>query len=116
MVHGKFGKVLTYASTTAVKLGELPPNAVIHTINVNVAVAGNASGNDYVQIGTADSASRYAANVDVSSTGKASVTHTAYTGLVESTTGSTAIYAIYEPGGTAATAGSFSVVVEYCEV
>lgn len=106
-------KKIAYTDTTAITVGNVPPNSVIVDINVNVGTAFNAGGADYVDIGNASSANAYADNVNVASTGAATVTKTAACGAVLSTTASTPIKAVYVPAATAPSAGSAYVTVTY---
>jgi len=106
-------KNITYTDTTAITVGNIPPNSVIDTITVNVGTAFNAGGADYIDIGTAATAAAYADNVNVASTGKATVTMTAGACALLSSTASTPIEAVYIPAATAPSAGSAYVVITY---
>ena len=68
---------ITFATTTSTSMGFLPPNAYITDIKVLVTTAFNAGGTDVVDIGDETTATKYADDVDVSSTGSATVTSTA---------------------------------------
>ena len=107
-------KTVTYTDTTAIKIGGLPPKAVIKDIDVIVGTAFDAGGTDYISVGTLTDDDKFANDVDVSSTGKATVTPL-NVGAVESNTLSTDIYAIYVPGGTTPTAGTAEVIVTYVQ-
>ena len=104
---------LAYSSTTATFIGNLPTNASIRTIDVNVVTAFNATGIDQVDIGTSATPEKFAANVDVSTAGKATVTHAAGGLGVQSTADPTAIYALYTPGSTDATSGSAEITITF---
>ena len=106
-------KSITYANTTGVAVGQLPPNAYITDIKVLVTTAFTAGGNDYVDIGDADTAAKFANDVNVASTGAPTVTATAYWGVVQSSSAPTTIYVVYVPAGSTPTAGAAKVVVEY---
>jgi hypothetical protein len=109
---GAISKNLTYASTTATLVGSLPPNAVPIQVIVTVGTAFNAGTTNVIDVGTSGTANAFANDVDVSSTGSATVT-LASTGAVQSTTQSTDIYATFIPSGTAASAGSGYVTMVY---
>lgn len=111
--NGVLSKAITYSTITATEVGKLPPNAYIYDIKVLVTEAFNAASTDYVDIGTTASANRYADNVDVSSTTAASVTDTAYWGVVESTTEPTIVNVVYVPTGSSPTTGAAKIVVCY---
>ena len=104
---------VTYSNTSQVLIGQLPPNAKIADIKVLVATAFNDGGPSTIDVGTTASQARYANDVDVSSTGAASVTLTAQAGVVQSTTNPLSITAVYVPAATDPTAGSAKIVVEY---
>lgn len=104
---------LTYASTTAQFIGNLPANTSIQDIDVNVTTLFNATGIDQVDIGTSASPEKYAANIDVTTAGKATVTLAAGGLGVQSTSNPTAIYALYTPGATDATTGACEIVVTF---
>lgn len=102
---------ITFSSTTATLIGQLPPNAYIIRIEVAVTTAFNGGNNDYVDVGTSASAAAYANDIDVSSTGIAS--GTVIDASVQSTANPTEVYATYIATATVATAGAGRVVVEY---
>ena len=107
-------RAITYTDTTAVTIGYLPPNAYITDIQVLVTTAFTAGGNDYLDIGDATTADKYANDVVLSSTGAPTVTATAYWGVVASANNQTAIKAVYVPAGSTPGAGAAKVVVNYC--
>lgn len=106
-------KLISYTDTTAITVGNIPPNSIIENITVNVGTAFNAGGADIIDIGDSVDADEFAADIDVSSTGAATVTKTAECGAVLSTTASTPIKAVYVPAATSPTAGSAYVIVSY---
>ena len=105
-------KNITYTDTTAITVGNIPPNSIIVFIKVSVGTAFDAGSTDYIDIGNATTAAAYADNVNVASTGQATVTQTGV-GAVLSATSSTPIKAVYVPSGTAPTAGSGYVTIVY---
>jgi len=113
--YGVLSKAIAYTDTTAITVGYLPANAHIIDIIVTVGTAFNAGGNDYIDVGDASTANKYADNVNVASTGKASVT-VANVGAVQSTTAPTQIKAVYVPSATAPSAGSGYVSVLYVQL
>lgn len=108
---GYIQKQIGFGDTTATLLGQLPPNAYISEIRVLVTQNFDAGSTDVIDIGTSSSANRYANDIDVSSTGVATVTHTAFVGAVESVSDPTEIYAIYVPSGSAVTQGQCKVII-----
>ena len=105
-------KNIVYTDTTAITVGNVPPNSIIVDIKVTVGTAFDAGGADYIDIGDSTTAAKFADNVDVSSTGQATVTQL-NNGAVLSSTASTPIKAVYIPASTAATAGSGYVTIVY---
>ena len=106
---------LLYSNTSSTKIGSLPANSIITDIKVLVGTAFNAGNTDYLDIGDSEDADEFAANIDLSSTGKATVTMTEI-GAVESTSNPTDIYVIYTGSGTAPSAGSAYIIVEYVQI
>jgi hypothetical protein len=102
---------ITYASTTAFVVGQLPPGAFIVRIYVAVATAFNGGNVDYVDVGTSGTPAAFANDIDVSSTGIAS--GTVIDASIQSTANPTDVYATYISTATVATAGSGQIVVEY---
>ena len=109
---GAISKIITFANTTSLSLGFLPPNSIITGIKVLVGTAFNAGGADVIDVGDDTTANKFANDVNVASTGSATVTLD-NVGAVESSTASTEIKAIYVPAGSTPTAGSGYIVVEY---
>jgi hypothetical protein len=85
-----------------------------HSIHVLVDTAFNSGGTDLIQIGTVADNDAYAANIDVATAGKATVTMTA--AACDITTVSTKVYAIYVPGTSGNDAGVATVVIEYAQL
>jgi len=94
-----------------VTVGVLPKSARIIDIKVLVETADNAGTSAVVDVGISGTANKYADNVDVTAIGSASVT---YTPKAVPTADETIIATLTE-AGTAATAGSWDVIVEYVQ-
>jgi hypothetical protein len=105
-------KIITYTDTTAITVGNVPPNSIIVDIKVTVGTAFDAGGADYIDIGDSSTAAKFADNVNVASTGQATVTQL-NNGAVLSAVASTPIKAIYVPAATSPTAGSGYVTIVY---
>jgi len=96
---------------TAATVGVLPAGCRIIGIEVLVETADNAGTSAVVDIGISGTTQKYAANVDVTATGPASVTL-----LVPAhPTADETIIATLTEAGTAATAGEWDVVVKYLQ-
>ena len=106
-------ETVTFADTTSVSLGFLPANATVIGARVLVTTAFDSSGTDLIDIGVNGTANNIADDVDVSSTGSASVTLGAAAGAVQSSSDPTEITAIFAQSVADATAGSAEVIVEY---
>lgn len=106
---------ILYSNTTATKIGSLPANSLITQIRVLVGTAFTAGSTDYLDIGTSTSSNRYANDIDLSSTGSATVTLT-NVGAVESTSAPTDVYCTYVPSGSSPTSGSAYIVIEYVQL
>jgi len=115
MTKGILSKAIAYTDTTAINVGYLPPNSIITHVYVTVATAFDAGGNDYVDVGNADTANAYANDMDVSSTGRVDGT-VAGTGEVVSASAATLIKAVYVPAGSTPTDGAGYVHVEYVQL
>lgn len=100
---------------TSLSVGSLPANGIITDINISSSVAFDGTGTDLIVIGTSSDDNRFADAVDVSSTGKASVTQL-NTGAVESAVASTEIFAKYTDSNTDAAAGACNIVITYMQV
>lgn len=98
----------------SISMGILPAGAIVTACKVAVFTAFNNSGNDYIQVGHADDADEFGANVDVSSVGVKLPTTLASATEVTFTT-DTEVFAVYEGSSTAdgSPAGSCTVVLEY---
>lgn len=106
-------KIITFADAgTAVEVGNIPPNSIIVDIKVTIGTAFNSSGTDLVDVGTSADDDHFAAAVDVSSAGQATVTQL-NNGAVLSSTASTPIEALYAQSVADADAGSGYVTVVY---
>lgn len=101
-----------YTDTSSFAIGQLPANAIVNDIKVHVSTPFNAGTNDYLDIGTADTAAKYANDVDLAGTGSRSVTLIG-TGSVESATAPTTLYGIYVPSGSTPTEGAGEIVITY---
>lgn len=112
---GNLVKLIAYTDTTAITVGYLPSNSIITEIKVIVGTAFNAGGNDYIDIGDSSTAAKFADNVNVASTGQATVTEL-NNGAVLDSTNPTEIKAVYVPDGTTPSAGSGYVVIEYAQL
>ena len=100
----------TYASTTSFSVGFLPPNAYITDIKVLIPTTFT---DGVLDIGDADTANLFANDVDLDTTGPATVTANATYGAVQSTTDQTEVKAIVVATGTGLSQGAGKVVVEY---
>jgi len=113
--YGVLSKAISYTDTTAITVGYLPANSHIIDIIVTVGTAFNAGGNDYIDIGDASTANKYANDVNVASTGKASVT-VANVGAIQDANKPTTIKAVYVPSGTSPSAGAGYVNIIYVQL
>lgn len=104
-------EAITYSSTTAFLVGQLPPNAYIVRIGIAVTTAFNGGNTDYVDVGTSGTPAQFANDIDVSSTGIAS--GTVLDAAIQSAVDPTEVYATYIATATVATAGAGRVFVEY---
>jgi hypothetical protein len=110
---GKLIKKITYADTSAVTVGALPPNCVIDSVNVAVITAFNAGGNDYLDIGTASAAAAIVNDHSLASKGSAAVTIASTVHDAFSASNSTIIKAVYVPAGSAATEGEADITINF---
>ena len=104
---------VAYTDTSSVSLGYLPAKAIGIRVSVFIGTAFDAGTTNVIDVGVAGTANNLANDVDVSSTGVGSVTLGAAAGVVQSTSDPQEITAIFVPSGSAATAGSAEVLVEY---
>jgi hypothetical protein len=114
-IVGKFIKRVTYADTTRVLAGTLPPNSMFTRITACKVEAFNAGGNDYIDIGDSTTAAKFVDNLDVSSQGVADATLVAAATGIVSATNSTDIYVVYVPSASAPTTGIVDLVFEYAQ-
>ena len=112
---GCLTKAVVFTDTTAVTVGYLPANSHIIDMKVAVATAFDAGGADYIDIGSASVANAYADNVNVASTGQATVTQ-ATVGSIISSTNPSQIKAVYVPAGSTPTAGAAYVTIVYAQL
>jgi len=105
-------KVVTESDTTATLAGKIPTNAYPLELKIHVSEAFDSGGTNYLQVGTNSDDDYFAANVNVSSTGEATVT-LLNPGEVISSTDETGVYIKFEGSGSAATAGSARVTLLY---
>ena len=115
MARGQTGQIsntVAFSDSSAVNLDFLPPNAFVIDVKVAVLTAFDAGTTNQIDVGTSADPDHYANNVDVSSSGDASVT-LLNGGEISSTSEPTQLTATYAQTGTAATAGSARVIVTY---
>jgi N-acetylneuraminic acid mutarotase len=105
-------KKIKYTDTTAINVGYLPPNSYVVDIKVGVKTAFNAGGNDYIDLGITGTAAYYADDVNVASTGAATVTALKL-GEVFSATNPTLVKAVYVPAGSTPSAGEAMITFVY---
>lgn len=103
-------KAITYANTTSFHIGYLPPNAYISKIRVLVPTTFT---DGVLDIGDDTTAALYANDIDLDTTGEASVTATTQWGAVQSTTDQTEVKGIIVATGTGLSGGAAKIVVEY---
>lgn len=111
-VVGTLRATLAYTDTVAKALFTIPAGAVITGWVLNVTTLFNSDGTDLVDIGITGTAEKFAANVDVSSTGLKS------TGIVAAEIGAVQAVAapvlgIYANGGSAASTGAMTIMVNF---
>jgi hypothetical protein len=111
---GKLVKKVQYSDVSQLLMGYIPQGSVMTSIEVLVDTAFNSSGTDLIQVGTVADNDAFAANIDVSTAGKATVTMTA--AACDITTAPTAVYALYVPGTSGNDAGVATVVVTYAQI
>lgn len=103
---------LAYTDTTAKTLFTIPDGAVIIDWVLNVTTNFDSDGTDQVDIGITGTAEKFAANLDVSTTGlKTTGVVTAQIGAVQS--GAQVVKGIYAAGGSAASQGAMVIMVRY---
>lgn len=100
---------LAFGDTTAKSLFTIPAGAIIVDWILNVTTAFNSDGTDQVDIGISGTAEKFAADVDVGSTGlKSTGVVAAQIGAVQAT--AQAVQGIYAAGGSEANAGAMTIL------
>lgn len=103
---------LAYTNTTSKALFTIPAGAYIVSWTLNVTTLFDSDGTDLVDIGITGTAEKFAANVDVATTGlKSSGIVAAQIGVVQAS--AQPVLGIYAAGGSAATQGSMIVAVTF---
>ena len=103
---------LAFGDTTAKAMFTIPAGAVIIDWIINVTTAFNSDGTDLVDIGISGTQEKFAADVDVGSTGlKTAGVVAAQIGAVQGT--AQAVTAIYAAGGSAPNAGAAVIMCRY---
>lgn len=102
---------LAFGDTAAKALFTIPAGAVITAWVLNVTTLFNSDGTDQVNIGVSGTAAKYVTALDVSSTGLKS------TGVVAVEIGAVQslapVLGIYVPGGSAASTGALTIMVQF---
>jgi hypothetical protein len=103
---------LAHTDTTAKDLFTLPAGAIIVEWIPNVTTLFNSDGTDQVDIGVSGTLEKFAANLDVSTTGIKT------TGIVAAQIGAVqadeqVVQGIYGPGGSAASGGAMTIMCLY---
>ncbi|MCB8880125.1 hypothetical protein ACELLULO517_07750 [Acidisoma cellulosilytica] len=108
---------LTQNGTTAVTAAfVLPANSQIVGFNVDTVTAWNSGTSDTLTIGTAAAGSQYVGGVSVATAARAAISYTAAELLAMSNIGvNTTVDVTVTPVGTAATAGTTIVTIEYIQ-
>ena len=102
---------VAYTDTAGKVLFTLPPGSTPLRWTVNVTTVFNSNGTDYLDIGKPGSTEYFARDVDVSALG-----NTAVVSLnSDVTTEMVGVLATYTNGGTAATTGLATVILEYTD-
>lgn len=103
---------LAYTDTTAKALFTIPAGAYIVEWIVNVTTLFNSDGTDQVDIGISGTQEKFAADIDVSTTGlKTTGVVAAQVGALQAT--AQAVTAIYAAGGSAASTGAAVIMCKY---
>jgi hypothetical protein len=103
---------LAYTNTTAKALFTIPAGAYIVQWVLNVTTAFDSDGTDLVDIGITGTAEKFAADVDVAATGlKTTGVVAAQIGAVQAT--AQPVLGIYTNGGSAASAGAMTIMVQF---
>ncbi|HWG71252.1 MAG TPA: hypothetical protein VN692_17680 [Steroidobacteraceae bacterium] len=112
------GSAITQAGTAVVSTSfVLPPNSVIHDVIVDTTVAWNAGTSATFSLGATAGGTDYASGVDVkTAAGRARPTFTAAQLTAMLNIGNTTtVFATVTPAGTAPSAGSTTVTLEYIQ-
>lgn len=103
---------LAYTDTVAKALFTVPAGAYVIDWVVNVLTLFNSDGTDLVDIGITGTAEKFAANIDVASTGlKTTGIVAAQIGIVQAT--DQPILGIYANGGSAASTGAMVIMCRF---
>jgi len=103
---------LAHTDTTAKALFTIPAGAYVTQWVLNVTTLFNSDGTDQVDIGVTGTAEKFAANVDVSTAGlKTTGVVAAEIGAVQSV--AAPVLGIYAEGGSAASAGAMTIMVQF---
>jgi hypothetical protein len=103
---------LAYTDTTAKALFTIPAGAIIVGWVINVTTLFNSDGTDLVDIGVSGTQEKFAADVDVATAGlKTAGVVAAQVGAVQAT--AQAVTAIYTNGGSAASTGAATIMVQF---
>lgn len=103
---------LAYTDTTAKALFTIPAGAYITAWVINVTTAFNDSGTDLLDIGVSGTQQKFAASVDVSSTGlKSSGVVAAQIGAVQAS--AQAVTGLYTGQNSNASAGAATIMVQF---
>lgn len=109
---GTLRNTLAYTDTVAKALFTIPAGAVITGWVLNVTTLFNSDGTDQVDIGITGTAEKFAANVDVGSTGlKTTGVVAAEIGTVQAS--AQPVLGIYANGGSAASTGAMTIMVNF---
>jgi hypothetical protein len=103
---------LAYTDTVAKTLFTIPDGGVIVQWILNVTTNFDSDGTDQVDIGVTGTAEKFAANIDVSTTGlKTTGVVLSQVGIAQS--GAQIVKGIYAAGGSAASQGAMTIIVQY---
>ena len=103
-------KAITYANTTSFHIGYLPPGAYVTKVRVLIPTTFT---DGVLDVGDDTTAALFANDIDLDTTGEATVTSTNQWGAVQSTTDQTEVKGIVVATGTGLSQGAAKVVVEY---
>ena len=120
-VQQLFGTIVFGAAASTATIGYLPPNAVMTNMHVDVQTAFDSGTSDTLTIGhgafgsTSADVDEFEAAVDVKTAAGRIALTALQGGAVISASDSVPITVTYTPVGTAATAGTCTVVFEYLQ-